>query len=233
MNPLRRLPTLGPRDRRALRLGGWIMVPALLIGLVLRPLGDGWLADRATVVQNRALLARELRLVADAPRDRELLRAAREALDASAPRMFGGAEAVSASAELARYVGRMASESGLDLQQAETQTALDNALPAPGGGAPIGPDPRFAVPPLRVSIRARGDVEGIVAFLQALENGDPLVRVERIAITAAEETTNDDGSLVLTATISGIARGGFGTDAAPVPPLPPAAHGRLVSRSEP
>lgn len=227
-----RLPALGPRDARALRIGGWIVLPVLLATLVVRPLGSAWLDRRAALEQDRALLTRELRLVTDAPRDRELLRAERRALDASASRLFGGAEAVSASAELARYVAREASESRLQLEQAETETALD----VPGAVLPNGDAPRTGASAgqlLRVSIRARGDVEAIVAFLRRVEGGERLVRVERIAITTGDESTADDGSLLLTATLNGLARLGLAADTAAKPASPPAARNRFVSRSEP
>ena len=223
-----RLPALAPRDKRALRIGGWIVLPAIFATLVVRPLGRAWLDRRAALEQDRSLLARELRLVADAPRDLELLHAERRALDASASRLFGGAEAVSASAELARYVAREASASKLDLEQAETETALD-AVEAPNGAA----TPASAADqPLRVSIRARGDIEAIVAFLRALEDGDRLVRVERIAISAPDENP-EDGSLLLTATVSGLARLGLVPDTAANPGARPASRNRFVSRSEP
>lgn len=223
-----RLPALAPRDRRALRIGGWIVLPVLFATLVVRPLGSAWLDRREALDQDRALLARELRLVADAPRDLELLRAERRALDASASRLFGGAEAVSASAELARYVAREASGSKLDLEQAETETMLDSAAQLPNGG----PAATVTDQPLRVSIRARGDIEGIVAFLRALEEGDRLVRVERIAISAPEENP-EDGSLLLTATVTGLPRLGLTPDTSATPAARPAARNRFVSRSEP
>lgn len=224
-----RLPALAPRDERALRIGGWIVLPVLFATLVLRPLGNAWLDRRAALDEDRSLLARELRLVADAPRDLELLHAERRALDASASRLFAGAEAVSASAELARYVAREASRSKLDLEQAESETALDGAVPVPNGGAPEAAT--GADQPLRVALRARGDVEAIVAFLRRLEQGDRLVRVEQVAITAPDENA-EDGSLLLAATVSGLARLGQAVDSAASPAARPSARNRLVSRSE-
>ena len=225
-----RLPALGTRDKRALRIGGWIVLPVLFATLVVRPLGSAWLDRRAALDQERALLARELRLVADAPRDLELLHAERRALDASASRLFGGAEAVSASAELARYLAREASRSKLDLEEAETETTLDTAANLPNGGGVA--TTASTDQALRVSIRARGDIEGIVGFLRALEQGDRLVRIERITITPPDENP-EDGSLLLTATVSGLARLGQAVDTAASPAGRPAARNRLVSRSQP
>lgn len=228
MTPRLRLPTLGARDRRALRIGGWIMLPLLLATLVIRP-GLGALIDRrAAVERDRALLGRELRLVAESSHDRQLLRSAERALGAAAPRLFAGTEPVSASAELARYVGRQAKSSGLTIEQTETETVLG----APDGAAVAGGESAVSQQPLRVSIRARGDVVAITAFLSGLEHGSKLVRVEQLAITAGD-STSDDGSLSLTATLSGFARRDFVSSDSSAAPAP-AARGRLVAaRTEP
>ena len=211
MTPRLRLPALGPRDERALRVGAWILAPALLFVLVVRPLTDALVDSHAALATERSLLGRELSLVAEAPRDRQLLRAAERALSAAAPRLFGGAEAVSASAELARYVAGQATRSGLAVEQTETETVLDSgasaAVPDDGSiGAVAG------TRPLRVSIRAHGEVEAVTAFLHAVENGPRLVRVEQLAISVADTTT--DSSLSLTATLSGLARRDFSRTAA-------------------
>lgn len=233
MTAPRWLAALGPRDRRALRIGGWIVVPVLLATLVARPLANAWIGQRSALFQERALLARELRLVAESPRDRDLLRTELQALDAAAPRLFGGADAVSASAALARYVTRAARESGLSLEQAETETALDRAAagPLPNGSMSRGTSP--AEPPLRVSIRASGDIEEVVAFLGALEEGDRLVRVEQVTIAAGDEATGDDRALLLSATVSALARLGTAADTTATPAATPASRNRFVSRSEP
>ena len=211
MTPRLRRPAFGPRDERALRMGAWILAPALLFVLVVRPLTNALVDSRAALASERSLLGRELRLVTDAPRDRQLLRAAERAMSAAGPRLFGGAEAVSASAELARYVAAQATRSGLALEQTETETVLDSsgsaAVPDDGSvAAAAGPRE------LRVSIRAHGEVEAVTAFLQAIENGPRLVRVEQLAISVADTTT--DSSLSISATLSGLARNAFSRSAA-------------------
>lgn len=234
MMPRPRLPALGARDQRALRLGAWIMLPLLFATLLVRP-GIGALIDRrAAVERDRALLGRERRLVAESPRDRQLLRSAERALGAAGPRLFAGTEPVSASAELARYVGRQAKSSGLAIEQTETETVLGLGTPpgAPDGEAAAVSASGGPAQPLRVSIRARGDVVAITAFLSAIEHGSKLVRVEQLAI-AAGDSSSDDGALSLTATLSGFARRDFlSSDSGTVVPAP-ATHGRLVASTEP
>ena len=196
MTPRLRAPALAPRDARALRIGAWIVLPALLVAFVLRPVATVLFAERAAVERERALLERERQLLADAPRDAAMLRAARAALDQSAPRLFTGADVVTASAELARYAGARATDAGLALDRLESQVFLpgeDSASTKPAGTETV-----------RVSLRAEGDVVAIVSFLRALEEGRRLVRVERLDIEKriAEDST-DDGTLTLDATIAG------------------------------
>ena len=211
MTPRLHRPALAARDERALRVGAWILAPALLFALVVRPVTDALVDSRAALASERSLLGRELSLVAEAPRDRQLLRSAERAVSAAGPRLFGGAEAVSASAELARYVAGQATRSGLVLEQTETETVLDSSasttMPDDGSAAS-----EAGTRTLRVSIRAHGEVESVTAFLQAMENGPRLVRVEQLAISVADTTT--DSSLAVTATLSGLARNNFSRPAA-------------------
>lgn len=209
MRPFLRLPSLTARDRRALRVGAWILAPVLLGTVVIRPWVTTVLASSAALVRERGLLARELRLVADSAADRRRLAAARALLEASAPQLFGGAEEVTASAELVRYVGTYAAESGLTLDHSETETVLDvdgKGRSAPGRTTDDS-RPDTSAGRLRVTIGAHGDVDAIVDFLHGVERGPKLVRVEALAIgRAAEGTAPNDTELSFTATISGLAR---------------------------
>lgn len=228
------LPSLGARDRRALRLGAWIMVPLLFATLVVRPGVGALFEHRAAVQRDRALLARELRLVAESPRERQMLRAAERALSGSGPRLFAGAEPVSASAELARYVSREAKASGLTIEQSETETVLDTvAGSATAAGAAFAPGENAGGNrPLRISIRASGDIIAVTTFLARLEHGAKLVRVEQITIVAGD-STSDDGSLSLGATLSGFARRDFVIGDSEMAAPAASVHGRLVARTEP
>ena len=218
------LPALGPRDRRALLLGAWIVVPVLLATVVVRPVVATLLELRDSVERERMLLGRELRLVADAPGDRALLRITERALNDAAPRLFGGSEPVTASAELARYVRSQATASGLVLEQTETETVFDDVPPivgaSDGGGSRAGAD--TATRPLRVTIRAHGGTVAIVDFLEAMEEGPRLVRVERIGVSRGVTSgVPDRGALTFTATLTGLARSRFRvvgtTGGAPMP----------------
>lgn len=229
MSPRLALPALAPRDRRALRLGAWLLLPALL-AVVVRPWAASLLDERAAVARERALLGRELRLVADAPRERERLAEATHALSAAAARLFEGEESVTASAELARYVAAKATASGLALERSSTESPLDDggrggdaARDSAGGGA------------LRVTVRARGDVVAVVTFLETLEGGPMLVRVERMAIgQASAEGEEAAGTLSLVATVVGLARASFAPEsAAPARPAVTFAMGEVAGADAP
>lgn len=204
MNARLRLPDLAPRDRRAVLAGAWVLLPVLIATLVVRPWAVAAYDGRTSTARERELLVRERTLLADAPGDSATLRLASQALADDAPRLFAGAEAVTASAELARYVTAQAMASGLAVRQTDTQTMLaDDARTDPTARA----DSSAEV--LRVAIRASGDVGAVVRFLRTMEDGPRIVRVERIGISRGLAGTSEAGTLVLTATITGLARSRF------------------------
>ena len=60
---------------------------------------------------------------------------------------------------------------------------------------------------LRVEIRAESDLQGVLLFLQALENGAKLVRVERVDVSRQPSRSDESSAetLALSATVSGFA----------------------------
>jgi len=185
------LLALRPRDRRALRAGAWTLAPLLIAIFVVRPYVGALETSRAAVASEADLLAREKRAVLDMPRDSMALRETGLLVLAAAPRLFGGSDAVTAAAELERYVSASATACGLHLEQTET---------------PIRADTVSRDDNLRVTIRARGSVLAIDAFLRAMEEGSKLVRVERIDVVRSTTDDTFDGTMTLTATVAGLAR---------------------------
>lgn len=200
--------SLGPRDRRALRIGAWTVVPLLAITMVIRPWTASFIARREALDRARGVLMREQRALDGASRDRQRLAALHIALDESFNQLFAATDAATASAELARYVGSRAIATGVTLERTETETALDDSLST--GRAEHGA--RTAVadstqPVLRVAIRGRGDTRAIIALLRAVETGPRLIRVERIGITRESvDGESVNGRLSFTATFVGLAR---------------------------
>lgn len=181
-------PGLSPRDRRALLLGAVVLGPMLLFGLVVRPFAHALSASRARVATQRAALARELAALGSATSSRDVAHRGGALLDTVGKQLLPGDDALAVSAALAAYVRDIAEESGLHLQGTE----------AAGG----------ELADVRLEIRADGDIGAVYDFLRAIEDGDTLVRVERVGIDrhGPEGGGMERGRLTLSATLRGYAR---------------------------
>lgn len=204
---LRIAAVLGPRDRRALRLGGGCIALALAGSLVVRPYLNKLLDARAALRTERELLARETGAILSLSRDRTALHARALLLSTTAPRLFSGSDAVTASAELARFVTRSAAESGLRVEQAETQTGIASVAVMRPAHDSVGATDETARE-LRVSLRARGNIIAIYRFLRAIESGVKLTRIDRIELVRAADEDAFDGTLTLAVVVAGRARRG-------------------------
>ena len=147
---------------------------------------------RERLAAEREALSRERAAVAAARRNPQLQHIADSAMRAMAPRLFTGRDDVMASAELVTYLGDLARQSRVLLQDASTRPATTS---------------QSGVRTLRVEIRAESDLRGVLTFLQALERGGKLVRVDRIDISKTVHGLNDAGmeALSVAASISGFA----------------------------
>ncbi len=192
--------TMNARDRRAVLLGAIVLLPGLFFVWGVRPYLAALSDARDQLATERATLVRERAAVATARQNPELQHLADSAMRTMRPRLFEGTDDVMASAELASYVGDVARRARVWLQDAGTRSAT----PAAEG-----------LRTLRVEIRAESDIQGTLMFLQGLERGDKLVRIDRLDISRAPRADTKDGeTLSIAATISGFAIG----DAAPASP---------------
>jgi hypothetical protein len=150
------------------------------------------LADaRDQLATERAALARERAAIETARQNPQLQHVADSAMRAMRPRLFEGKDDVMASAELASYLGEVAAEARVWLQDASTRPSL----PATDG-----------VRTLRVDIRAESDLLGTLMFLQALERGEKLVRIDRLDISRSARSDDEEvETLTIAATIAGFA----------------------------
>lgn len=183
---------LSAGDRRAILLGGAVLLPAILWIWAVRPYRAALDELRDKVAVERESLARERAAIAAARRNPELQHRADSAMQAATPRLFAGRDDVMASADLASYLGEIARTRHVWLQDASTRPAA-----IIGGG----------VRALRVEVRAESDLQGVLSFLQALETGTKLVRVDRIDISRQPNRSDDSSveTLAVSATIIGYA----------------------------
>jgi hypothetical protein len=183
--------TMSVRDRRAVMLGVVVLLPGLLFIWAVRPYRDALTDTRDRLATEQAALARERAAIAAAQQNPRLQQVADSAMRAMRPRLFEGKDDVMASAELASYVGDVARKARVWLQTAGTRPAT----PVVDG-----------VRTLRVEIRAESDLLGTLMFLQALERGDKLIRIDRLDISRSSRGDDKDAeALSIAATISGFA----------------------------
>jgi hypothetical protein len=185
--------TMNRRDRRAVIYGAIVLLPGLVWIWGVRPYQAALSDARDQLATERATLARELSAIETARMNPQLQHIADSAMRAMRPRLFEGRDDVMASAELASYLGEVAHQTRVWLKDAGTRPATQT------------PD---GVRTLRVEIRGESDLLGTLMFLQALERGDKLVRVDRLDISRSPRADPKEGeTLTIAATISGFAVG--------------------------
>lgn len=183
---------LTARDRRALVLGALVLAPAFFYIWGVKPYVAALDESRDFLSVERAALARERAAVTAAQQNPQMQPLADSLLRAMSPRLFAGRDDVMATAELVSHLGAVAETCDVWLQNATTR-------PAEVGEA--------GVRTLHVALRAESDLEGVMRFLEALETGEKLIRIERLDISVASGTFASDGvePVSISASIMGFA----------------------------
>ncbi len=187
--------TLSTRDRRALWLGALVLLPALFFVYGVKPYLAALDSARDSLSAERLALARERAAVQAAERNPGMQSLADSLVREMSPRLFAGRDDVIATAELVSHLGDVAREHDVWLQNATTR-------PSEVGEA--------GVRTLHVAVRAESDLEGLLRFLQALERGNKLIRVERLDVSVTPNVFSDTDvePVTISATITGYAMPG-------------------------
>jgi hypothetical protein len=152
-------------------MGAALLVPALAWTFAVSPYLDALNAERDRLDRERALLRRELVLLAQAKALPAAFDQGARRLLAAAPRLAGGDDDDAAAAVVAGYVRRMAGIAGAGLARVEPAAAR-----SAGGG----------ITALPVAVTGESDLEGLMTFLQMLEAGPKLVRVDGLKLEAQD-----------------------------------------------
>ena len=164
---------LRPRDRRALLVGGIVLVPLLVGRLLVLPGLAELAAVRKAVATERGLLARERTLLVSAPaysaRADRLIRS----LAAHAPRLFGPAEPPEP------YIRRIAEDRNVMVEAI-------GRIPATADSAGTADGPSALVRPVLLHVSGESDVEGVLSFMGALREDEHLFAVELIDLRLRE-----------------------------------------------
>lgn len=194
--------TMKPGDRRAVMLGALVLLPFVLFIWVVRPYRTALSDARDQLETERGALARERAAVATAREHPQLQHLADSMMHSMRPRLFEGKDDVMASAELASYLGDVAERSRVWLQDAGTRPAVVSS---------------DGLRTLRVDIRAESDLLGTLVFLQGLERGEKLVRIDRLDISrTARGDDKDMETLSIAATVTGFAVGDSTNTSVPI-----------------
>jgi len=183
---------LKSRDRRALVVGGSLLVIAFGYTSGLRPYVQARAALSERVVEQRSLLARELSVLRAARDLPGAVERAELALDEKRLQLLPGRDPLSATAALVGIVGEEARRGGVLLEAIESRTA-----------EPVG-DGLVAV---RIEIRGRADLEGLLRWLGGLEAGQQLLRVEGLTVAQSNAGAVPDSADTETLLIAAIIKG--------------------------
>jgi hypothetical protein len=176
--------SMNTRDRRALLLGAFIVIPGLFVPFVAKPYLHMLSEIKEQTADERDKLKREQRAIVDLPTLPAVRAQASRRLDAELGRLFQASNDFLATADLAQYVATVSQDNGLQLQTSET------GLPYPVVSG---------VQALRVEVHAEGDLDGILHFLYQLESGDKLVRIEALTIADGSQVSNRSAQTTLSA----------------------------------
>ncbi len=209
------LEAMAPRDRRALLLGAAVLLPALLWVLAVRPYRAALAEVRDRTEGERALLVRELELLASEGRLSSALAQAEAAADAVEDRVLRAPSLVLAEGELTRLLEEAASRSRVLLEEIR------------GGELARGEEPPPGLAVVRLHLRGESDMEGVLTFLDEMEGSPLLLRIRGLALepqTARAWGEGGEGA-AQRATPTGVVRFQVIVDGFAPPDGPPASGG--------
>ncbi len=161
------LSSLSSRDKRALSIAAFVLIPSLLFVFVVKPFFGSITTIREQIEDEKSMLKREQGIAQRLPLLPEEKERASEQLRQEAARLFVGEDELVATGHLAEYITQLADQHGVTLQQSETRPGMQVAA---------------GVRALQVEVRAEGDVYAVLNFLQDLETGEKLVRISSLTL---------------------------------------------------
>ena len=154
------------KDRRAVLMGLIVLGPALFYVWPVKPYLAAVAETRNRMAVGRDLLSREKAAISAARLNPGLQSLADSAMRATSPRLFHGRDDV-ASADLITTLSDIARQNEVFVSE---NFALKRVT-----------DPSGVVI-LRAEVRGESDLQGVLAFLESIEHGDKLLRVESLDI---------------------------------------------------
>jgi len=162
------------RNRRALRLGAWVIVPSMIYWYVVVPYRARLAALESAIRAARTQLAAEVSLIAEGPDIAGALTRTDSLVVAGEAFLYRGAARAIIENEISADLQRIASASRVELR--------DVASP----GADTASATVFAV---RMRVRGATDLEGLITFVNRLETYPLHIRVAGISIRPERDWT--------------------------------------------
>ena len=185
------LSSLSRRDRRALAAGLLLLGPLVLWKTILVP-GVAELTELSTTVQTeRALLQRELSVLASVRAERRSAEGLVASVASFVPRTF------SASSDSEERLRMLAAENNVEIEQLSRDEA-DTTTPS-----------RAAIRSVRFRLTATSDLEGILTLLGAFHSDARLLVTEEIALEALKVPLDGPETLRLSASVLTFEGSGF------------------------
>lgn len=161
---------LSSRDRRALRLGLWLVLPVLVWTFIVRPYRSSLADLKAQVDAERGLLAREEAILGSA--DRLPVRAGEAAalVERAERRLVSGANVALVEGRVIEHLEGLAQASRVLLQEIR-------------GLQPVRRDTESeVVQPVRLAVQAESDLNGVTRLLHSIEESPLLLRIEELSV---------------------------------------------------
>ena len=173
---------LADRDKRALALGGLIVLPVLIWLGVARPYLNSLQDLRDQTASERLLLEREQQILADSAGYTLELTAAAKALAHWEGRLIRSPNSALAEAEVSAVLESIGRQSRVLLQEVRS-------IPAPPG-APQAPE---GFQTLRMSVSGEGDFEGVLSFLRGIESERMLLQIIGVSVDRLGSQSSGSG----------------------------------------
>jgi hypothetical protein len=163
------MKVLTEKDRRALRLGLGIVVPALMLKLVGLPFIADWKANQQQIDSQRDLYRREIELIAQMDANNKVRAATAGQVAVGYRRVLTSDQPNLAAAGALAYVDSIAATHRVTI----TENAARGVKPSEAN-----------LQMLTTDLTATSDLQGILMFMRGLESGPLLVRIPNIELSA-------------------------------------------------
>jgi hypothetical protein len=176
---------LSARERRVVAVGATVSAVALAAAFVVLPLATRWSTREASIEAKREQLVRLDELIRREEAIQQSVEARRQARRGHAHRLLTGATPDVAASSLQELIQRYAIESDVNLDRFDAERARDVGGEESDPARPRVPADSLAnLETIPVSMTAQGDVHGLVALLQRVQNGEKLLLIDDLRVSS-------------------------------------------------